>query len=54
MVPRGCLVLLLQQDVRSGDFAEAFLHLVAAAFGTYYLDVFGGIDIYEVGELSLS
>ena len=46
--------LLLQQDVLSGNFPEAFLHLIAAAFGVRYLDAFWGIDVYEVGELSLS
>ena len=46
--------LLLQHDVLSGNFPEAFLHLIAAAFGVRYLDAFRGIDVYEIGELSLS
>ena len=44
--------LLFQQDILSGNFPEAFLHLVAAAFGVYYLDAFWGIDVYEGGKLS--
>ena len=46
--------LLFQQDVLSGNFPKAFLHLVAATFGVYYLDAFWGIDVYEVGKLSFS
>jgi hypothetical protein len=46
--------LLLQQDVLSGNFAEAFLHLVAAAFGGIDLDASGSVDVYEVRELSFS
>ena len=46
--------LLLQQDVLSGNFPEAFLHLITAAFGGIDLDASGRIDVYEVGEQSLS
>ena len=46
--------LLLQQDILSGNFPEAFLHLVAAAFGGIDLDASGRIDVYEVRELSFS
>jgi len=46
--------LFFQQDVLSGNSPKAFLHLVATAFGVYYLDAFGGIDVYEVGKLSFS
>lgn len=52
VIPALLLCSFFQQNVLAGDFAEAFHHLVTAAFGVHYLDASGGIDVYEVGERS--
>ena len=45
VIPALLLCSFFQQNVLAGDFAEAFHHLVTAAFGVHYLDASGGMSM---------